>query len=88
MGLPVGSPILAGVHRWSDAEGIIELPAGSGPSTVEADRGRVVASPAENRLLKRGLPQKPGYWWSHLCGEGISMDTGPVVTTAPPWRRP
>lgn len=24
LGLPVGSPILAGVHRWSDAEGIIE----------------------------------------------------------------
>ncbi|MCP9988868.1 GntR family transcriptional regulator [Streptomyces sudanensis] len=24
LGLPVGSPILAGAHRWSDAEGIIE----------------------------------------------------------------
>ncbi|MFI6471819.1 GntR family transcriptional regulator [Streptomyces sp. NPDC050516] len=24
LGLPVGSPILAGAHRWSDAEGVIE----------------------------------------------------------------
>jgi GntR family transcriptional regulator len=24
LGLPVGAPILAGVHRWSDADGLIE----------------------------------------------------------------